>query len=278
MRIYQKHRRNRILTGAPIGLVGGSGVAVGGGPQQWPVIENFEGDTIGETGTDIIAKDTHFGARAGAAVRAEDYDTLNPSHDGRFDQCFAGAGDTNGPYTTVVVPEASGFIPSEGGEVILEANLSVYGTGSQANFYFGSEDDNDGFNVEVYGNSYHYVKTKTGGSWDGSWKIGPYGIALTPFLGEWICWQVKYRYSDNRVQVRMFDLSNATPAWDSGWVTIGTVSSPSFSASKEHVRLTTAARNNTGATCGLAQVRIAHFATDGAGDGAAATHNYQVPS
>jgi len=274
MRSYQNARRNRLLTGSNLGLVGGGVGAAAPGAVEMPIIYNFEGDTIGETGTQLAAKDTHFGLRDVAAVRASDYDILNGIYDARLAQALCNAGTTC-PYATITLPAGAGFVPSAGGEVILEMIVNASGTGSRANFYWGSEDDDDGLTFEVYGNSYHYVKTKTGGSWDPAWKIGPYGIGVIPLSNQdWDVWQIKYRYSDNRVQARMFHLA-ASPSFDSGWKTIGTVSSPSFNASKEHTRLTVAASNNTGATCGIAQARIADFAVSGAGNGEAGTHNYR---
>jgi len=244
--------------------------------RPWPMIYNFDGDSIGNTGTQLTAKDTHGATRPTGTVQLQDYSSFNtfdPTTD-RPTQCFEGQGSTESPYVYPTLGSDEGWVPSDDGEFLIETVTIGYGTNQRLSYYIRDEDEEEGINIDMYSNSYHYCRTMTGGTWDSSWKFGPYGLSRSLGNWHWYYHGIRYNFSNNQVRGRLVSLDGSFT--DTGWILVGTVSSPSFDADVRLNTLLVSPSSGTTAIQGLGQIRVADW-SDGANDGELETHNYLVP-
>jgi len=248
--------------------------------QQWPIAHNYAGDTLGDVIADIDARPTHFEHfSAGSSIQLDDAALWKAQDVGspNIEKCWGGPGDTNNGGR-IRWAAGEGFVPSDDGYFYMGMIGIVNGTNNRFGMQLMSEDEEEGLVWEMYGNSYNYVKTKTGGVYDASWKIGPYGLGRSTTSNYWWYWGIRYNFATNQCYARVIPLTASSPETDSGWVLIGTVSSPSFDQDIEMTRMYAYAGGGTTAPCAVGQVVISHYDVDGASDGNVLTHNYYVPT
>lgn len=239
---------------------------------RWPVVLNYEGDTIGETGTELTAKDTHYDERAGAYVRADDYSILQDS--GLVTRGLIQQGSGEFPISKILVADGEGFTPTDGGEMIFEGIGVTGGTNSHLGLRLGDEADQEGLYVEIYSNSNHYVRTRHLGVDTGN-LIGPYGIGVSLVAQRWWYWGFRYHLTTKVCNARFVSLDGAFA--DTGWVNIGTLTGANYDTSVEWTKALFYVTSDTTAEQGIGQYRFAHYDVDGEGGDNLLTHNYKVP-
>lgn len=249
--------------------------------QDWPVVHNWEGDTVLDDVATLDAKDTHYetGA-AGALLQLDDHLLWNPQDIGGPPNLTLGLENPGNvsAWGKILFAAGGGFTPQDNQEICIESVNIVNGTNNRHIMYIRSEDNQEGFRLEMYGNSFNYLRTMTGGVWDAAWKLGPYGLSRTPSGDRWWYWGVRYNFANNQVRCRVLPLSTGSGQTDTGWVLIGTVSGPSFDPTVELREVLCIAGGGTVAPCGQGQIYVSDFAVDGSSDGAIMTHNYVVPA
>lgn len=250
----------------------------GGGPspfvQEWPIVENFEPDTIGDTAAELTAKITHSEIyTANATCQAIDYGTMSAIRDNRFANCITAPGN-QAVGSTIITEVGEGWVPADDGVIVCEGIFYVSGSGAQPEFYARSIDDQEGFHAYQAGvNANCYLRTAHLGVYTN--KLGPLALNVST-QNIWLYFAAQYNFLNNQVFFRMIQLST-NPAFqnDSGWVG-GTVSGPTFDQNVEIRKSQPIARSNTTADCGLAQGII--LRDNNYSLGAARTANYQDPS
>lgn len=248
--------------------------------QQWPLVHNYAGDTLGDVIADIDARPTHYlHQSAGSSIQLDDAATWRAQDVGspNIEKCWGGPGNQNN-VGRIRWAAGEGFLPSDDGYFYMGMIGIVNGTNNRFGMQLMSEDEDEGIIWEMYANSFNYVKTKTGGVYDAAWKIGPYGLGRTTGQDYWWYWGIRYNFATNQCYARVIPLTAAESDTDSGWVLIGTVSSPSFDQDIEMTRMYAYAGAGTTAPCAIGQVVISHYDVDGASDGNVLTHNYYVPT
>lgn len=271
MRLYQRSRRNRLLTGTNLGLVGGSGVVTAPTSQTWPVWYNFGGDAVSEVGSDLWAKSTHYDGRDEATVRLDDYGVILAAAPTGIDQCFFGPGATS-PYAELLLTAGEGWTPSGGGTIRSEMIIAGGGTGAQAYFYFQDSAKQEGVFFLLLGNGLGIVRTQGGGTLSGNLLSTSTG--RTPFNWKYFSFQVSYSFSTKTCYYRLLPLNHSDWA-DTGWVNIGTIGSPTYASGTEQLQVQVNPYNSTTDQLALGQISLGQ-ATDSDNDGVVRTHNYAV--
>lgn len=243
--------------------------------QPVPIILNFEGATIGDTGAELELLDTYDILRDEAVVRADDYDTMN-AYVGTpaLTQCLANPGNSLNPYAQFNVAAGKGFLPSAGGYMIFEVMCNLYGTGSVITFDILDATRQEGIHTEMYGNSYWYVRTRHLGVNTGN-LIGPYGISRNPHDNKWHTAAFMYNLTTDQCYVRLYPYH---ASWtDTGWVEIGDLTGgKTYDQTTEWTFFSAVVGSNTTATQGIGQVWVNDVAwTRSEG---VKTHNYKNPA
>ena len=253
-----------------------SGVGRGNGEfvQEWPVVENFEGDTVSDNEATLDAKSTHYDVGAsGVTCQLVGYSTMPEIRDDRLVNCVTNPGSTAALCDTLVAA-GTGFVPSDGNVVVCEGIFFSGGIGTQTEFYIRDASGDEGIHAYLQGSGNAYLRTSHLGSWTN--KIGPIALTTSPHAG-WHCFIVQYNFGTDEVYFRCIELGLVgADQQDSGWVSGGTVSGPTFDNS-ELVSFMPISRSDTAAQCGVAQCYVADAVRDGYALGTAQTHNYQAP-
>jgi hypothetical protein len=246
----------------------------GGGGIEGMVVENFEGDTIGENEATLEAKSTHYAlGGANVACRAIDYLNLPAIKDNRFAKCcYVQAGNPTSGFSDIQLASGAGWTPSNGGHMVTEAVLFQYGAQAYAYLHCLDPAGAEGIKAEVTAlNIVLYTRT-------GSTDTQKFSVAhgLTgPFSNAWMAFMMKYNYSTNLFQARVKQLGVSAPyQGDTGWV--GQVVVPTFNAATEQRRFVPGVGEASPADGGVAQ-QVIHEYTGDYNNGAAQPHNYTVP-
>ncbi|MHC4370694.1 MAG: MSCRAMM family protein [Planctomycetota bacterium] len=261
--------------------VSGADVAVTnieGWTLEYPLIQHFEADTIGEQEAALEAKVTHVDVYAGANayVRAIDYGSLTEIRDDRFDNCWAGLGSDAVGFASLVAA-GEGWTPSEGNVIVMEGIFAAFATGPAIELYATDAAFQDGIKFTFNGTNF-YVSTYSGGT--PTQKLGPVsaGLSSAPTNACWFCFVGQYNTADNVCYCRIVELGKvAAEQEDSGFVNVGTVSSPTFNSSTEWIKFQAYLSGSNSGDCGAAQLRVAE-SSQGYGLGAAETANYRQPT
>jgi len=238
----------------------------------YPVVDNFEGDTIGDNEATLNAKDTHYDVfSTGVTCRAIDYGDLPAIVGPSYTQCIS-AHATCGYQ--MMVSAGEGFTPSDDQTFLAEVVLFGKGTGNKIELYMRDADHSDGI-LFGYDGANVFLDTLHSG---GTRKLNAAdGLSSSP-LGEcWVYLGVKYNFADNAVHFRFIEFGASGPHQeDTGWLSAGTVSEPTFDNS-EWVSFVCLAGGAAATDQGCAQMRIADQIVNGYGLGVLESHNYKVP-
>ena len=243
---------------------------------DFPIVENFEADTIGDNEATLEAKATHDAIDGtSAACRAIDYLGLVPIRDNRFAQClYADVGPGDGS-SSIHVGAGKGFTPSGNGTVRVEGIAFAVGIGSRISLYSVDTGYLSGIRCEMDPVNFTiYTRANGFGS---EVQKGQHAHGLTNGLGlQWTAFMFEYDFSDDSYQMRAIELGLlGTNQEDSGWIG-GTAASPTFGAATEQIRFTTLTGCTNSHDHGIAQTWV----DDGSNDwnlGEDQVANYTVP-
>lgn len=247
-----------------------NGVAAPALTQAWPVWYNFEDDNIDDTGTLLWAKATHYDGRDAATVQADDAGDL-PAMPG-MDQCFYGAGATVSPYVELLLDTDEGWTPEDNETIRVEAIICGGGTGAQVYFYFRDSALQEGVFFLLLNNGRAIARTETGGSMSGN--LLDTDIGVNAFTYKYSSVQVRYGFGTKKFEMRAMPLGHSDYS-DTGWVNVGTISSPTYSTTTEMVHLQVNNYNTPDDEVSLAQVTLDKDADN---DAVVRVSNYVDPS
>ena len=241
----------------------------------YPLIENFELDTVTEDAAALEAKLTHYDVYgAGVTCQLDDYSTIPAIANGNtLTQCVTDIG-TNYCGQAMLVAAGKGFVPSDGAILVAEVVVYTIGTGAKANFWMRDAASQEGIFVGFEGGNF-FLDTITGGS--GTRKINQAsGLSSSPDGICWFLFGLRYNLASlaTYFRIKEFGSTGATQE-DTGWVAGGTVSSPTYDDT-EWTLFQGAANSNTASLQGVAQLRINNVEVYG--NGAKETANYRIPT
>ena len=251
---------------------------VGTPPFARPYVENFEGaaDVVGDNEAALEARSTHYDIYgSGATVQLDDYDAMPAIVGPSFTKCITSIG-TDVAGQTILVSASEGFTPPTGGKVLLEGVFFISGIGGQIELWARDADESDGILAFFNGTSGNFsLDTVHSGN---TRKVDvASGLSSSPMGNCWVYFGAEYNLGTDAVKFRLIEFGSAGATQeDTGWVSGGTVSSPTFDTS-EWIKFEGLAKGTTAAYQGFAQLRVCDSDDDGYGLGEFEAHNYQVP-
>ena len=240
-------------------------------PFEQPYVENFEGDTVGETGAQLSAKITHNNVFVDPlTVQLVGYSTMPEIVGTDLTKCVTCPGNQV-VGSTILLPGGYGYIPSGGAVVLAETVAYCTGTSAQVEIWMRDAAQGDGVLAYHDGNNFK-LNTIRNSVQTAKLSVSD-NLASSPFQTAWFYMALQYNLSNNQVYMRIIEFG-ASATEDSGWVSLGTVVSPTFN-NNEWVTFQVISKSDTTGLVGVSQLRVTDAQVGGYGLGQLATHNYQ---